>query len=64
MRDDFSDPFVQNVRNFRQLWETFGYEGLIGPVPSGPLYPKSTALPIHAVPVTWRYNGLLLYVIT
>ena len=42
MRDDFSGPFDKNVRNFRQLWGTFGYKGLIDPVPSGPSYPKST----------------------
>ena len=39
MKGDFFGPFVQNVRKFRK--GTFGYEGLIDPVPSGPLYPKS-----------------------
>ena len=28
MSDDFSGPFVLNVRNFRQLKWTFGYKGL------------------------------------
>ena len=42
MRDDFSGPSVQNVRNFRQLYGTSGYKTLIDPVPSGPLHPKST----------------------
>ena len=53
MRDDFFGPFVQNVRKFRK--GTFGYEGLIDPVPSGPLYPKSA---VHDRGQQWKmtYN--------